>query len=102
MPIYSTFPQGCPFTSKPEVAEFKDFTPGEIMKLKLTLTNVTYTVNYCKLVGVSTQLSDFITVKFNPPGAMSAGLTCQMVIIFEPKVHVYIPYTVFNSTVYIV
>ena len=78
--------QGCPFTSKPEVAEFKDFIPGEKLKLRLILTNVTYTVNYCKLVGVSPHLRDFLTVKFNPPGAMSAGLTCHMTVIFEPKV----------------
>ena len=57
------------------------------MKLKLTLTNVTYTVNYCKLVGMSSHLEDFISVNFNPPGAMSAGLTCHMTITFEPKVY---------------
>ena len=68
------------------MAEFRDFVPGEKLKLRLVLTNVTYTVNYCKLVGMSTHLRDFVTVKFNPPGAMSAGLTCHMTVMFEPKV----------------
>ena len=79
-------PQGCPFTSKPEVARFKDFSPGQRLRQKITLTNVTYSVNFCKLVGVSPQLEDFVTVEFSPPGPMSAGLTCHMTVTFEPKV----------------
>ena len=70
------------------MAEFKDFIPGDQLKQKLILTNVTYTVNYCKLVGVSPHLRDFVTVNFNPPGAMSAGLTCHMTVTFEAKVHI--------------
>ena len=79
--------QGCPFTSKPEVALFKDFTPGQKLKQKLTITNVSYTVNHCKLVGISPHLKDFVTVNFNPPGAISAGLTCHMTVTFEPQVY---------------
>ena len=29
-------------------------------------------------------------MNFNPPGALSAGLTCHMTVTFEPKVHAYI------------
>ncbi|CAI7992695.1 Cilia- and flagella-associated protein 74 [Geodia barretti] len=79
--------KGPPFTSKPEVVEFRDFSPGERLKLRLVLTNVTYTVNHCKLVGISPHLKDFISVDFNPPGAMSAGLTCHMTVTFEPKLN---------------
>ena len=68
------------------MARFKDFSPGQRLRQKITLTNVTYSVNFCKLVGVSPQLEDFVTVEFNPPGPMSAGLTCHMTVTFEPKV----------------
>ena len=78
--------QGQAFLSKPAEVVFKDFEVGKVLRRRLQLTNVSYTVNYCKLLGVSEHLKDFITVDFNPPGSMSAGLTCHMSICFEPKV----------------
>ena len=80
--------QGQAFLSKPAEVVFKDFEVGTVLRRRLQLTNVSYSVNYCKLLGVSEQLKDFITVNFNPPGSMSAGLTCHMSITFEPKVQV--------------
>ena len=86
----------------------KDFEVGKVYKKKVQLTNVSYTVNHCRLVGVSEHLRDFISImlvsdtdlynwfknnynyycnRFNPPGVISAGLTCQMTITFEPKVY---------------
>ena len=59
---------------------------GVVYHKRLQLTNVSYTINHCKLVGVSEGLGDFVSVKFSPPGVMSAGLTCPMVVTFEPKV----------------
>ena len=78
--------QGQAFLSKPAEVVFKDFEVGKVLRRRLQLTNVSYSVNYCKLLGVSEHLKDFITVNFNPPGSMSAGLTCHMSITFEPKV----------------
>ena len=80
--------QGQAFLSKPAEVVFKDFEVGKVLHRRLQLTNVSYSVNYCKLLGVSEHLKDFITVNFNPPGSMSAGLTCHMSITFEPKVQV--------------
>jgi len=68
---------------------FRDFDIGKTYHQKLTLTNISYSFNYCKLVGVSDNLKDFISIDFNPPGSLSAGLTCQMAITFQPKVWLY-------------
>ena len=80
--------QGQAFLSKPAEVVLKDFEVGKVLRRRLQLINVSYSVNYCKLLGVSEHLKDFITVDFNPPGSMSAGLTCHMSITFEPKVQV--------------
>lgn len=76
--------KGVPFRSKPEEIIFKDLDIGCIYQKKVQLTNVSYTVNYCKLIGISENLQDFITIDFDPPGAMSAGLTT---VIFQPKLN---------------
>ncbi len=79
-------PQGKAFLSKPEEALFKDFVVGRVYRRRLQFTNVSYTVNHLKLLGVSDNLKNFLSVDFNPPGSMSAGLTCHMTVTFEPKV----------------
>ena len=53
---------GQAFNSKPEVITFKDFDVGKTYKKKVTLTNVSYTVNYCKLIGITERLKDFIEI----------------------------------------
>ncbi|CAG2192853.1 unnamed protein product [Mytilus edulis] len=79
--------QGCPFYSKPDVIHFKDFDVGKSYKKKVTLTNVSYTVNYCKYINITEHLKDFIEIQFDPPGQMSAGLTCEMMVTFKPMIN---------------
>lgn len=79
--------QGCPFYSKPDVIHFKDFDVGRTYKKKVTLTNVSYTVNYCKYINITERLKDFIEIVFDPPGQMSAGLTCEMMVTFKPMIN---------------
>lgn len=79
--------QGCPFYSKPDVIHFKDFEVGKTYKKKVTLTNVSYTVNYCKYINITEMLKDFIEIQFDPPGQMSAGLTCEMMVTFKPMIN---------------
>ncbi|KAG7472773.1 hypothetical protein MATL_G00112620 [Megalops atlanticus] len=79
--------KGCPFVSRPECITFKDFEVGKTYKKKITLTNVTYSTNYCKLLGVSEHLKDFISVHFEPPGPMSAGMACDMTTTFKPMIN---------------
>ncbi|XP_075045701.1 cilia- and flagella-associated protein 74 isoform X2 [Mixophyes fleayi] len=79
--------KGCPFYSKPKFIHFKDLDVGKTYKKKVTLTNASYTINFCKLVGVSDHLKDFITIQFDPPGQMSAGMSCDMIVIFKPMIN---------------
>ncbi|MGH0160026.1 UNVERIFIED_CONTAM: hypothetical protein FKN15_050724, partial [Acipenser sinensis] len=80
--------KGCPFYSKPDVIHFKDFEVGKTYKKKIMLTNSTYTINFCKLVGVSEHLRDFIYLHFDPPGQMSAGMACDLGVTFKPMLAV--------------
>ncbi|KAM4652117.1 cilia- and flagella-associated protein 74 [Discoglossus pictus] len=79
--------KGCPFYSKPTLIHFKDLDVGKTYKKKITLTNASYSINFCKLVGVSDHLKDFITIHFDPPGQMSAGMSCEMIVIFKPMIN---------------
>lgn len=45
------------------VVMIQDFEVGKSYKKKISLTNVTYSTNYCKFTGVSVQLKDFISVR---------------------------------------
>ncbi|XP_051508831.1 cilia- and flagella-associated protein 74 [Myxocyprinus asiaticus] len=80
--------KGPPFISKPEIILFKDFDIGKTYKKKVTLTNVTYMTNYCKLLGVSHNLKDYVSVSFEPPGPMSAGMACELEAVFRPLLDV--------------
>ncbi|XP_053546334.1 LOW QUALITY PROTEIN: cilia- and flagella-associated protein 74 [Bombina bombina] len=79
--------KGCPFYSKPSLIHFKDFDVGKTYKKKMILTNASYTINFCKLMGVSDHLKDFITIHFYPPGQMSAGMSCDLTVIFKPMLN---------------
>nr|XP_042128220.1 cilia- and flagella-associated protein 74 isoform X7 [Peromyscus maniculatus bairdii] len=79
--------KGRPFNSKPEVIHFKDFDIGKVYKKKITLINATYTINYCKLVGVEESLKDFIHIDFDPTGPMSAGMSCEVLVTFKPMIN---------------
>ncbi|XP_077168069.1 cilia- and flagella-associated protein 74 isoform X2 [Paroedura picta] len=79
--------KGCPFYSKPSLIHFKDFDVGKTYKKKMILINAFYSINYCKLVGVSEHLKDFFTVHFDPPGPMSAGMSCEVGVTFKPMIN---------------
>ncbi|NXX67257.1 CFA74 protein, partial [Spizella passerina] len=79
--------KGCAFHSKPSCIHFKDFDVGQIYKKKIILTNASYSVNYCKLVGISECLKDSISVHFDPPGKMSSGMSCEFLVTFKPMIN---------------
>uniref|UniRef100_A0A2K5ZD68 Cilia- and flagella-associated protein 74 n=1 Tax=Mandrillus leucophaeus TaxID=9568 RepID=A0A2K5ZD68_MANLE len=66
---------------------YQDFDIGKVYKKKITLVNTTYTINYCKLVGVEEHLRDFIYVDFDPPGPLSAGMSCEVLVTFKPMIN---------------
>ena len=77
--------KGQPFRSQPDIIIFKDFEVEKSYQKKVQLTNVSYTVNYCKFVEVTDNLKYFCSVEFDPPGSLSAGLTCWFQIKFTPR-----------------
>ncbi|XP_073089125.1 cilia- and flagella-associated protein 74 isoform X2 [Manis javanica] len=79
--------KGQPFHSKPKLIHFKDFDIGKVYKKKIRLVNATYTINYCKLVGVEEHLKDFVHIDFDPPGPMSAGMSCEVLVTFKPMIN---------------
>ncbi|XP_074970392.1 cilia- and flagella-associated protein 74 [Phalacrocorax aristotelis] len=79
--------KGGTFYSKPSCIHFKDFDVGQIYKKKIVLINASYSINFCRLVGISDWLKDFISIHFDPPGKMSAGMSCEMVVTFKPMVN---------------
>ncbi|NWR20440.1 CFA74 protein, partial [Emberiza fucata] len=79
--------KGCAFHSKPSCIHFKDFDVGQTYKKKIILTNASYTVNYCRLVGISECLKDSISVHFDPPGKMSSGMSCEFLVTFKPMIN---------------
>ncbi|NWT59324.1 CFA74 protein, partial [Erythrocercus mccallii] len=79
--------KGCAFHSKPSCIHFKDFEVGQTYKKKIVLTNASYSVNYCRLVGISEWLKDFISVHFDPPGKMSSGMSCEFLVTFKPMIN---------------
>ncbi|CAK8682360.1 unnamed protein product [Clavelina lepadiformis] len=79
--------KGQPFSSKPDVIHFKDLNVGKTYKKKIIITNVSYTINFLKLTGLSEHLKDFIKIDFTPPGQMSAGMSCDMFVTFKPMIN---------------
>ncbi|XP_042687323.1 cilia- and flagella-associated protein 74 isoform X2 [Centrocercus urophasianus] len=79
--------QGRTFYTKPSCVHFKDFDVGKIYKKKIVLINASYSINYCKPVGISEWLKDFISIQFDPPGKMSAGMSCEVGVTFKPVVN---------------
>lgn len=54
--------RGCPVLRGASLVS-QDFDIGKVYKKKITLTNATYSINFCKLVGVEGRLRDFIHVQ---------------------------------------
>ncbi|NXN57984.1 CFA74 protein, partial [Rynchops niger] len=75
------------FYSKPSCIHFKDFDVGQIYKKKIVLINASYGVNFFRLVGISEWLKDFISIHFDPPGKMSSGMSCEIVVTFKPMIN---------------
>ncbi|XP_062855274.1 cilia- and flagella-associated protein 74 [Trichomycterus rosablanca] len=75
--------KGPSFVSKPEIVMFKDFDLEKTYRKKVVLTNVLTSTNYCRFVEVSQNLVDFISISFEPPGPMSAGMACELEVVFK-------------------
>ena len=57
------------------------------MRLRFSLTNVSYTFNHFKLLDLEDEIKDFFEITYEKPGRMSAGTSCSILIEFDPKLN---------------
>jgi hypothetical protein len=79
--------KGSGFLSKPAEIIFLDFEINKKYKKNLIFTNVSYTFNSFKLLNIHDDFIDFFTVTYEKLGRMSAGVSVNIEIIFNPKIN---------------
>ena len=73
------------FLSRPQRIEFRDFELDRKYEKTVELTNISWTINRFKKIEVEEGIEDVLSVQCNLPGLMSAGMSCNMVVTFQPK-----------------
>ena len=73
------------FSSNPRCVIFRDFELDQTYEKTVVLTNISWTITRFKRVEVDDALDDIISVSCEFPGLMSAGMTCDLVVTFQPK-----------------
>ncbi|DBA92223.1 hypothetical protein WJX77_001787 [Trebouxia sp. C0004] len=79
--------EGEAFMPTPAVVLFKDFEVGQTYRRVITLTNTSLARNAFKVLELPADICDTVELQYKPPGHISAGLTCQITIMFTPKVN---------------
>ncbi|KAA6423269.1 MAG: flagellar associated [Trebouxia sp. A1-2] len=79
--------EGEAFKPTPAVVVFKDFEVGQTYRQVITLTNTSLARNAFKVLDLPADICDTVELQYRPPGHISAGLTCQITIMFTPKVN---------------
>ncbi|DAZ97099.1 TPA: hypothetical protein N0F65_010422 [Lagenidium giganteum] len=73
---------GTAFLADPAVLWFNDFDVGVKQTLSFTLTNVSNTFNYFKLLPLDSTIRELFEISYEKPGRMSAGMACRIRIEF--------------------
>jgi hypothetical protein len=81
--------KGQAFVSSPPEIIFTDFevNSSSSYKQKFILTNTSYTFNSFRLLPLADNVIDFFEIIYTKPGRLSAGVSCQLVIQFTPKLN---------------
>jgi hypothetical protein len=79
--------KGASFTATPAQPCFKDFSPGQSYKQRITMTNVFYGRCTFKVMPMPDEVADVFAVEYTPPGHISAGMTCDLLLTFKPRVN---------------
>ena len=67
--------------------EYNDFEVNKRYKHTIEVTNVSLTFNQFKLLPLDDAVKDFFEIIFEPPGRMSAGVSCKIILYFLPKLY---------------
>ena len=76
------------FSSNPEVILFKDYNTNEPHVQTILLTNISNTFSSFKILPMPDKYADYFEIYHNPPGRMSAGISCKITIRFTPDVNI--------------
>jgi len=79
--------EGQSFIPSPKVIEYLDFEANEKYKQVIEVTNVSLTFNQFKLLPMDDKILDFFDIGFDPPGRMSAGVSCKITLKYQPKLY---------------
>jgi hypothetical protein len=88
---------GIAFQSEPSEIIFTDFEIGKKYKKNIFFTNTSYTFNSFKLLELSEEIVELITISYERMGRMSAGVSVNIEIIFSPKKNIDIHSGIFNQ-----
>jgi hypothetical protein len=73
------------FVAKPNELIFQDFEVGKTYRKRFTITNASYSFNSFKILDFDADIADIISLVYDRPGRMSAGVSCQLEIVFKPQ-----------------
>ncbi|CAD7964794.1 unnamed protein product [Amoebophrya sp. A120] len=79
--------KGQAFIPSPKIIEYLDFEANSTYKQTIEVTNVSLTFNQFKLLPMDDKILDFFEIGFDPPGRMSAGVSCKIQLKFAPKLY---------------
>ena len=64
---------------------FTDFELGQTYKMKISMTNVSYSIGTFKVMDMEYPYSSLFDVEYAPPGRMSAGMSTTIHVTFTPR-----------------
>lgn len=79
--------RGAAFEPSPKVVRFRDFEVGKSYSQTVVLTNISWTKCSLRLLELPVDVRNCLTVRYTPSGQLSAGMTTNMTVVFEPKVN---------------
>ncbi|KAJ3212483.1 hypothetical protein HDU67_003774 [Dinochytrium kinnereticum] len=83
-PLLSTLSSAPPFTANPSEIIFADYDPEKVYRKKLLLTNTSCQVNTFRQLPIPVDIASYFEVLARPPGRMSAGMVCEVEVVFRP------------------
>ncbi|KAJ1552763.1 hypothetical protein HK096_010507, partial [Nowakowskiella sp. JEL0078] len=75
-----------PFTVNPHKVIFRDYDTEKFYETKVIVTNTCSQPNTFRLQPIPAMLSGYFFVQFSPPGTLSAGMTCEVIVKFRAPI----------------